>query len=85
MARMTDKELIRLAMIYAEQDRESFLEAIAHCKDTEYRKLRSDTESLVRQFKAYRQKHYGESMRDRLDGAKMVTIAELRAAQENPA
>jgi hypothetical protein len=63
MKKLPVKELIRQALIYAEQDREAYLDAISNCNDKENQELKEETKSLIKQMKEYRRKRYGLNTR----------------------
>lgn len=56
--KLSTSELLRLACIYAETDREAMLDAIANTNDEEEKnKIRS----FLKQLKDYRKKRWGET------------------------
>lgn len=72
---MTEDELLRLACVYAEQDRESLMSAYEHMKsDPEYKAAKE----FAKRVRAYRLKRWGKSKSEAtFDGAKGVSIFEL--------
>lgn len=67
------EELIRLAMVYAEQDRRSFAEANGS------NQVAAEANELADAFRAYRMKRWGRTtMEAQLDSATLVPIDELR-------
>ncbi len=72
---MTEDELLRQACLYAEQDRESFLEA--------YKRMPSDpvaveAKKYLKRLRAYRQKRWGKSKIETiLDEAKAKDVTDL--------
>jgi hypothetical protein len=73
-----ERELIRLAMIYAEQDRRSFLQTIENYRTSsrlEDRILFRKTERLLKRFRDFRAKHFGlNTIQDQLDNVLDVPL-----------
>lgn len=82
----TVRQLIRFAMIYAEQDREGYLDSIQNCVghgDEYWDKTAAETKQLIQEFRAYRKKHYGlNTLRDTLSSASMPLDQAIREAME---
>jgi hypothetical protein len=69
------KELIRLALVYAEQDRLSFSHAVRLSDPDEYEQALD----LVKQFNAYRLRRYGKTpLETSLEDADPKTLEEVR-------
>lgn len=68
-------ELLRLACLFAETDRESYLDAIAHTKDT---KEIEETTAFLKQLRAYRLRRWGETeYEDSLKNTTLVPIQQI--------
>lgn len=82
--RLSVSELLRLACCYAEQDRESWLQAMSNCTGPEDRDLVKDQEAFLEQLREYRRRRWGESRREKLWGdCKPTGVAEaIRSAME---
>jgi len=60
-------ELLRLACIYAEQDRESWLQAMDNCRgDRLFAKQIADGEAFLKQLRNYRIARWGKGKRETL-------------------
>ena len=73
---MKANELLRLACIYAEQDRQAFIDAYDHMKDDpEYAK----TKKFLEELRAYRKKRWGATaLETMLAGARSCSINTIR-------
>ena len=68
-------ELFRLALIFAEDDRLSFADAVRDSDPEEYAKALD----YVKQFRAYRRKRWGKTQLEEVcDSATPITIEEMR-------
>ncbi len=76
--KLSISELLRLACIYAEQDRESFIDAMSRCANDA--SLAKAKEFLI-QLREYRKKRWpGKTAYEELmDGAKEISLEEARA------
>jgi bacterioferritin (cytochrome b1) len=71
------QELIRLALIYAQQDRESYLESIKGC-GADYASDKAETEQLINQFKHLRLKRFGKTRLEAIiERSKPKTLEEI--------
>ena len=75
---MKQDELLRLACIYAEQDRESYLDAWKDVTDDDAQETKREIRAYLKQLRAYRRKRWGQSQSDILDKCVRVPINELR-------
>lgn len=75
MVKMTNDEMLRLACIYAEEDRRAFVDCMAGCTGTEDEALKAETMAFVKKLHAYRVKRWGRTANEaNLDGAVTVPI-----------
>jgi hypothetical protein len=73
-------ELLRLACVYAECDREEWLRAIAHCDDAEMNTERERVQAYLTQLRAYRTKRWGRTkLEEAMDGMVSVPVEEIAA------
>jgi hypothetical protein len=63
-AKLSVGELLRLACIWAEQDREAFIMATAHCESPSDVEAREKAEQFIQQVRAYRRKRWGRTEGD---------------------
>lgn len=79
--RLPVDELLRLACIYAEQDRQEYAAAIHGC-DAE---AEQETAEFLRQLRAYRLRRWGKTKLETwMDGAKEVSVSEVAARLNAP-
>lgn len=68
-------EMLRLACIYAEQDRESLIAAHSHMQDDP---ACVRAKEFLEQLREYRKRRWGKKIaRDAFDGAKSVPLSEI--------
>lgn len=69
-------ELMRLAFIYAEQDREGYLDAIANTSDE---REKDETEALIEALREYRLRRWGRTRHESLMArAETKTVEQIR-------
>lgn len=80
MAKLKVDELLRLACIYAETDRQEFLDCIAHCKEDA--DTIEETKDFLSQLRAYRLKRWGktklEAATERMTAVQVAEIVKGR-------
>lgn len=54
-------EMLRLACIYAEQDRAAYLDAWSGCNDDGAEKIKSECRAFIKKVRAYRLKRWGKT------------------------
>lgn len=75
---MTNDEMLRLACIYAEEDRRNFLDAMAGCKSPEDEALKAETLVFISKLRAYRVKKWGRTKSEAvMDRAVAVPIESI--------
>lgn len=75
MAKISASELLRLACVYAEQDRESFIVSYSHMPDDP---ACQEAMAYLKQLKAYRLKRWGKGvLESELEKAKPVDFREV--------
>ncbi len=77
--RMLVDQLLRLACVYAEQDRESWLVAMDNCRGTpEDAEAIAKAEAFLAQLRKYRLRRWGKTQLEKtLEGAVPVSPAEV--------
>lgn len=76
--KLTIDEMLRLACIYAENDRIAWLSSIDKCEGEYYEKERTETLLFIDAVRTYRIKRWGRTKQDaRLQSAKTVNILDL--------
>ncbi len=65
-AKLSVSELLRLACIWAEQDREAFIMATGRCDSPSDVEAREKAEQFIEQVRAYRRKRWGRTGGDEL-------------------
>lgn len=72
--KFTVSEMLRLACLYAEQDREAFIDASSHMPDDPaYR----EAVAFLRELRAYRRRRWGRCGPDVLDDCKSVPVSQV--------
>lgn len=80
--KLSVSELTRLAFIYAEQDREAYLDAWRGVTDADGKKIKEDTASLIKQLRDYRCKRWGRTkLETLLSTAKPVDVLKKKGQQ----
>lgn len=80
---MTDKEVIRRALIHGASELESILDAYAHLSGAEDEAFKAETRALLKRMREVHLRYFGPRP-DPFKNATLVTLEELRK-QRDPA
>lgn len=82
MKKLSVSELLRLACIYAEQDRIGLLDAYRGCNSPEDVNFKEELTELIKQLRDYRIKRWGKSAIDILDEATSQSYLNMKTYDE---